>query len=172
MVFGMRASSDRAEAALGYDEALAVLRGQLVAARANASVFGSLARAGSGGLLSPRGWAELADIEAELARQLEQNLRRELRADPFPVLSAGRAFLRQTVDRFSPERALAQRRLTETRELPLSRWRAGIPQLENGLWDFTIGRSHHLANTLALALNEPAPFPVVVWQPARRQFRR
>jgi hypothetical protein len=168
----MASSADPGGAELGYDEALAVLRALLVAVRANTAVFASLSRSGQGGLLSPRGWAELAEIEAELARQLDLNLRRELRAEPFPPLCTLRVLLRETLDRFSPERSVILRRMAETRDLPLARWRAGSPQLENGFWDFAIGRSHHLANTLALALDEPAPFPVVVWQPARRQFRR
>jgi hypothetical protein len=156
---------------LGYDAALRVLRGALAAAAANAQAFATRSQLGQG-LLSARGWSELAEIEAELTRRLEHALRRELRADPWPVPARLHCWLRAQRDIWSGERATLLRQLREASALPLGRWRAGAPQLESALWPFFEQRTHHLANTLALALGEPAPFPAIIWHPGRREFRR
>ena len=39
------------------------------------------------------------------------------------------------------------------------------------LWSFFCPRTHHLANTLALALGEPSPYPALFWHPGQRTFK-
>lgn len=155
---------------LGYDETLRALRRSLVVATGNAQAFGIRAR-GRPSLLSARGWAELAEIEAVLAQHLVQALRRELRAEPLSFWGRTAAMWRGIAGAVAPERSFVARLFRSASAHPVESWRAGAPQLEADLWPFFSARTHHLANALALALNEPAPYPPLFWHPGAREFR-
>jgi hypothetical protein len=115
---------------------------------------------------------ELAEIEAILAADLEANLRRELRVEPWTMAMRYRAGLGAIVEALRGEEGLVGALLDRARRQPTDRWRQGAPQLEESLWPFLAGRTEHLANTLALALNQPAPFAPLLWHPGRQQFSR
>ena len=156
--------------AFDYDAAVRILQRALTAATANVRAFGARAYTGHG-LISARGWNELAEIEAQLAPLLHAALQRELRTEPRPALARVHAWLRGERDSWSGERTLIGRQLREACSWPVAAWRAGNPQLETGLWPFFQGRTQHLANQMALALHEPAPYPAIVWHSGRREFR-
>jgi hypothetical protein len=156
---------------LGYDEVVRELRVALIACTANAQAFAArrhLAR----DRISARTWSELAQIEARLAKRLHSALQSELRAQPWTFAARVRATVRSLRDEWSRERPLLVRRLREAQALPVAAWRAGNPQLEARVWPFLQNRTEHLANALALALNEPAPFPPIVWHAGRQEFLR
>ena len=156
---------------LDYDEAVRVLRRRLVSSHATASAASS--RAGrQDGEVSGRTWSEIAEIDALLVLQLETALTRELRATPWPGLSRARAFYAGIYRGFRGERDLALQLFEEARDEPVGAWRARAPQLEASLWPFWEDRNHFVANSLALALSEPAPFPAVIWISRERRFRR
>jgi hypothetical protein len=157
--------------ALGPEDAQGILRSALCAAAANARAFATRSQLPRG-LLSQRSWSELADIEADLAGRLEQTLRRELRTDPWTASTRLHRWLRAQRDVWSGERPTLKRQLREATDLPVERWRAAAPQLEPALWPFFAQRTQHLANSMALGLGEPAPFPAIIWHPGRREFRR
>jgi hypothetical protein len=152
-----------------WDDAVRALRGALAVSRANVRAFGMRA-AGRPGLLTPRQWAELAAIEERLAALLTDALRRELRVEPWTFTSGLRALARTARDVALGERAQVERLLAESRTHPVEDWRAAAPGLEKPLWSLMRGRTRHLANTAALALNEPAPYPPLFWHPARGEF--
>lgn len=158
------------DADLGYDETLRVLRQSLVRAVSNAWVFTIRAR-GRPQLLSARGWLELVEIERTLGGQLERALRSDLRVEPWSALGRTRSLYRGIWDSLRGERALVVDLFGRASRDPVDAWRRGAPQLEESLWPFFTGRTHYLANTFALALDEPAPFPTVIWHPGRREFR-
>jgi hypothetical protein len=156
--------------AFDYDAAVRVLQRSLTAATANARAFGARTYTGHG-LISARGWNELAEIEAHMVRLLRAALQRELRTEPRPLAARVRSWLRGERDSWSGERSLIARQLREASSWPVAAWRAGNPQLEAVLWPFFQSRTQHLANQMALALHEPAPYPAIVWHPGRREFR-
>ncbi len=50
--------------------------------------------------------------------------------------------------------------------------RLGFPdQIEASLWPFFVKCTHHLANTCALALDEPSSYPAIFWHPGRGEFQ-
>ena len=156
--------------ALGYEQALRALRGSLAQVAGNARAFAIRAR-GRPALISGHSWAELAQIEQLLAAKLEAVLRRELRAEPWSGFARLRALARGIRGGLEGERSFARRLLEEARAHPVERWRSGTPQLEETLWPFFSARTRYLANTLALALDEPTPHRPLIWHPARREFR-
>jgi hypothetical protein len=153
-----------------YDDAVAVLRHALLDAAANARAFGIRAR-GRPQLLSARAWAELAQIEALLARDLTDTLKLELHEEPWSPFRELRALLLGLWRALIPEPALVSRLYREASAHPVESWRAAAPQLEASLWPFFSARTRHLANATALALNEPQPHPALFWHPSRREFR-
>ncbi len=155
---------------LRYDDAITALRKALMEARTNARAFAVHARARPR-LLSARTWAELAEIELLLARRLEQALSRELRVAPWTPLDRVRTWLGGLFGGLRPESRLVGELWRATLAHPVERWRTGTPQLEESLWPFFVSRTRHLANALALAQNEPAPYPQIFWHPGRRQFQ-
>ena len=155
---------------LSYDDALHVLRGSLAEVAGNARVFALRARRG-GGLLSARDWAELAEIEARLEHDLADTLRLELNVDPWTWSGQTWALYRGVWLALHREPRLVRGIFESARQSPVEQWRAAAPQLEASLWPFFADRTRYLANTLALALHEPAPFPVLIWHPGRRAFR-
>ncbi len=156
---------------LSYDDAVLVLRGSLVEAAANARVFALRARRG-GRLLTARDWAQLAEIEAGLEHDLADTLRLELHAEPWTWLARTGAIYRGAWLALQREPRLVRGMFESARNHPVDRWREAAPQLEASLWPFFADRTRYLANTLALALHEPAPFPALIWHPGRRAFRR
>ncbi len=156
---------------LSYDETVRVLRAALVEAEGNARGFGVRAR-GRPELVSSHSWRELAEIEDLLAQQLEAALRNELRVAPHSAFTRMRAHWRGLWGGLASERALMRRLFHESRHSQVATWRAGAPQLEAVLWPFFAARTQYLANTLALALDEPAPAPPLIWHPGRREFRQ
>lgn len=157
--------------ALSYDEALRALRGALVEAAGNARVFALRARR-DGRLMRARDWAQLSEIEARLERDLADTLRLELHADPWPWVTLTRAIYRGLWLALLGEERLVRGLFESARRHPVEDWRAGAPQLEASLWPFFVDRTRYLANTLALALHQPAPFPALLWHPGQRQFKR
>ena len=153
-----------------YDDAVAALRDSLVEAAANARGFAIRAR-GRPKLLSARAWAELAQIEALLARDLVDCLKLELHEEPSSPFREMVALLRGLWRALISEPALVRRLYRDASQHPVEAWRAAAPQLEASLWPFFAARTRHLANTTALALNEPQPWPALFWHPARREFR-
>ena len=115
-------------------------------------------------------WAELGGIEALLCERLVEALRRELRAEPWGTFGQASALLRGISTGLSPERSLLDRLCRKASANPVELWRAGAPQLEATLWPFFSARTRYLANTTALALNQPSPFPPLIWHPGRREF--
>ncbi len=154
---------------LGYEEAIVLLRRELRGVARNARVFALRGRARPA-LLGAHSWTELAQIEAELQDMLQHTLSLELHVEPWTPWGRVAAGLGSFRDSLAAERYLLQRLLKEAVNHPVERWRTGVPQLEDALWPFLSARTHYLANTLALALAEPAPFPPLVWQPRRRSF--
>ena len=154
----------------GYDEAVIALRGALVETAAQARAFAIRAR-GRPALVSTRAWAELAEIEALLARDIQDCLRLELHVDPWPMTVRIRAGLRGLATALASEPRLVERLLTEATHHPALQWRQAAPQLEASLWPLFVARTQHLANAAALALNEPQPYPALFWHAARREFR-
>jgi hypothetical protein len=148
---------------------IGLLRRELRRVARNARVFALRSRARPT-LLSARSWAELAEIEAELQDLLQHTLRLELHVEPWTALGRVRTGIGSFLDSLRGERRLLERLLDEAVQHPIERWRSGVPQLEDALWPFLGGRTRYLANMLALALDEPAPFPPLLWQPRRRQF--
>ena len=158
------------EEQFGYDDVLRALRSSLVDAQANARAFALRAR-GRPALVSIRAWGELAAIEVRLARDLADCVRLEMREEPWTLAGRASAVLRGLRRGLVGEERLVMRLFRDTRSHPVERWRATAPQLEASLWPFFVARTHHLANAMALALNEPAPFPAVYWHPGRLEFR-
>jgi hypothetical protein len=117
-------------------------------------------------------WAELAEIEALLVRGLEEALRRELRIEPWTLSVRTRAGARAVAESLRGEEPLVRALISEARDHPVQDWRRRAPQLESELWPFFVARTEYLANGLALALNEPAPYPVLVWHRGRQEFTR
>lgn len=156
--------------AFDYDEAVVALRGALAETAAQARAFAIRAR-GRPALVSARSWAELAEIEAHLARDLEDCLRLELHVDPWPMTVRIRAGLRGVLTALASEPRLVERLLTGAADHPVERWRRAAPQLEASLWPLFVSRTRHLANAAALALNEPQPYPALFWHANRREFR-
>lgn len=154
---------------ISYDETIVLLRGELRNVARNARVFALRSR-GRPTLLGARSWAELAQIEAELQDLLQHTLQLELHVDPWTRWGRSGTALGSFIDSLASERRLLQRLFAGALHHPVEHWRAGVPQLEDALWPFLSARTRYLANTLALALDEPAPFPPLVWQPRRRQF--
>ncbi len=156
---------------LGYDATVRVLREALVEAEGNARGFAVRAR-GRPELLSSHTWRELAEIEDFLAQRLEAALRNELRVVPHTAFTRIRAHWRGLWGGLASEQGLVRRLLHASTHSPVEAWRAGAPQLEAVLWPFFASRTQYLANTLALALDEPAPSPALIWHPGRREFRQ
>ena len=152
-----------------YAETLRVLRDTKVQAVGNAWAFG--VRAGSSpSLLSPHAWRELGEIESLLEHTLRDVIRRELRAEPAPYFSFLKARWRGLRVGLGNEDSAVRRLLSELTQSSVDQWREGAPQLEASLWPFLTDRTHYLANTLSLALSEPAPYPAMIWHPGRREF--
>ncbi len=158
------------ESKLDYAAAVRVLQNALLEVAANARGF-ALRAQGKPTRLSARNWHELAEIEAFLSYQLEQNLRREMKATPWSPFRQMRAMFQGYWIGFGDEEARIRRAHQLVVASPVERWRAGAPQLEASLWPFFQDRTHYLANTFSLALNEPAPFPTLIWRPDRRAFQ-
>jgi hypothetical protein len=156
---------------LSYDETVRALRGALAEAAGHARAFAVRAR-GRPQLVSTRTWGELAEIEALLAGAVETTLRRELRVEPWTLFVRGRTGARIIVESLRGERGLVRTLFEEARTHAVREWRQGAPQLEPTLWPFFVARSDYLANTFALALDEPAPHPPLLWHPGRREFTR
>ena len=156
--------------AFSYDDAVAALRHSLFEASANARAFGIRAR-GRPQLLSARAWAELAHVEALLARDLTDTLKLELHHEPWAPFGEMWALLRGFWRALISEPALVTRLYREACEHPVESWRTAAPQLEASLWPFFSARTRHLANATALALNEPQPHPDLFWHPSRQEFR-
>ena len=156
---------------MDYDEAVRVCRRGLIEAGANAQGFALRAARGGSGRVSAATWSELAQIEHLLKPRLEQALRRELRVEPWPFPTPLQASLMAFWRALAPEGLVARRLFLNAASGAVDRWRTGAPQLEGLVWPFWVERTHYLANTLALALNEPAPYPILMWQPRQREFR-
>jgi hypothetical protein len=155
---------------LSYDETELLLRNSLVEVSGNARAFALRSRAGAR-LVSKRSWSELAQIEAQLERDLADTLRLELRSEPWSWLARTRALGRGLGLGITSEAHLIRVLFERVRAHPVERWREDAPQLEASLWPLYVARTHYLANTLALALDEPAPYPALIWNPHRREFR-
>lgn len=156
---------------LAYDETVRLLRAALVEAEGNARAFTIRGR-GRPELVSSRSWHELSEIETLLAQHIEKTLRGELRVEPRSALTTLRAHWRALRGGLAAERSLARRLFRENTGSRVQSWREQAPQLEHVLWPFFVARTQHLANTFALALNEPAPSPPLIWHPGRREFRQ
>lgn len=154
---------------LSYDETIRALRRALTEAGAHARAFSVRSR-GRPKLISARTWGELGEIEALLVGALEEILRRELRAEPWTLPTRSRTGARALWESLRGEEALVRALFDKARRHPVHEWRRGAPQIERTLWSFFVARTEHLANTLALALNEPAPYPPLLWHPGRREF--
>ncbi len=156
---------------LGYDATLRIVRTALVAARGNAWGFQVRSR-GAPKLLSRRAWQELCEIETLLVHALREVVRRELHAEPHTLLMRMHTGWRCLSVALMGERNVIVRLLREGVASPLETWRRDAPQLETSLWPFFVSRTQHLANVCALALDEPAPFPPLIWHPGQRGFQR
>jgi hypothetical protein len=154
---------------LGYDEAVAVVRRILEDTAGKARAFATRSR-GRPSLLSHRTWAELATIEALSSQRAQAALQRELRVEPWTSFGQARAAWRGLRDGLVGESPLVRRLLAEACASPVERWRAEAPQLEETLWRFLSARTRHLANSAALGLGEPSPYPTLIWHPGRREF--
>ncbi len=155
---------------LSYDETVQVLQRSLVEATGNARGFAVRSR-GRPKLVSARAWAELAEIEARFARDLADTVRLELRAEPWTFVTRTLAFYRGLWLGIQSEPSLVASLFRHAAEHPVDQWREGTPNLEGTLWPFFAARTHHLANTMALALDEPSPYPAIFWHPGRREFQ-
>jgi hypothetical protein len=158
-------------AVLSWDETVAVLQGVWVELQSNARAFQTRAR-GRPALLSAHQWGELADIEALTLPQLERALRSELHVEPGGTTAQVRIAMGSLRDGLRSERALLEALARRPSAHQIESWRAGTPQLEGSLWPWLADRCQHLANAVALALSEPAPYTVVIWQPRERRFQR
>jgi hypothetical protein len=156
---------------ISYEDTIKILRAALVAADGNAWAFQVRWR-GQPKLLSERSWRELADIEKLLGRSLAQALRQELRVAPWTYRGRIQARWRGIVRGLANERWVVARLYQEFSQSPVESWRREVPQLETTLWPFFVARTHYGANTLALALDQPAPFPALIWHPGRQDFQR
>jgi len=154
-----------------YDEAVQICRRGMIDAAANAQGFALRAARGAKGQVSAATWSELAQIEQILLPRLERALRQELRVPPWPFPSRPQAHGLGLWRGLGPESAVAPRLFLAAASGAVDRWRSSAPQLEGVVWPFWVERTHYLANTLALALNEPAPYPVLMWHPRQREFR-
>ncbi len=154
---------------LGYEAAVAVLRAALADASGSARAFEVRSRARPE-LLSARSWHELAVIETLLAERLATALARELRVAPWSLTARARAGASFVAVALAPESRDVRRVFARARSHPVERWRAGARQLEATVWAFFCARTRYLANVTALALSEPAPYPPLLWHPARREF--
>ncbi len=154
---------------LSYDEIVSALRDTLVKTARNARSFGIRA-SGKPERLSAHSWKELAMIEALLSRRLEQALMRELHVEPWSSIRQARASIGGLVDGLRSEDAIVRRIAGAAARHPVEQWRQGAPQLEEALWPFFCARTRYLANTMALAIDEPAPHPPLVWNPGRGDF--
>ncbi|MFQ5513400.1 MAG: hypothetical protein ACE5FG_03095 [Myxococcota bacterium] len=154
-----------------YDEALAFLRSALVESAGNARAFERRA-GGRPTQLSPRAWRELSEIELQLTNVLENVIRSELRETPWNGWLRLRAQALGCRGALGAEQRLIQRVHRRCVDAPLEQWRDARPQLEGVLWPFFVDRTQYLANTLALALDEPAPYRPLIWHPGRREFTR
>jgi hypothetical protein len=152
-----------------YDEAVRVVRGILEDSAGKARAFATRSR-GRPSLLSDRTWAELATIETLSSQRALEALQRELRVESWTPLAQARAAWRGLRDGLVAESALVRRLLEEACASPIERWRIEAPQLEACLWRFLHARTRHLANSAALGLGEPAPYPALIWHPGRREF--
>jgi hypothetical protein len=156
---------------LDYDATLRVLRKALGEAAGNARGFGMRA-GGRPELLSSRIWSELSEIESILGGHLQGAIQQELRAKPWtPAVQLSALWRTLQNGLLAGEARLIQRQLRAASSHPVSAWRRGAPQLEPSLWPFLEARTHYLANTFALALDEPAPFPALIWHPGTQSFR-
>ena len=156
---------------LTYDETVRALRAALAEVSRHTRAFAVRSRARPR-LVSARTWAELAEIEAVLAFGLEETLQRELHVAPQTLLVRARTGARLLAESLRGEEGLVRALFGRARTHPVRDWRAATPQLESTLWPFFVARTDYLANTLALALNEPAPFPLLLWHPGRHEFTR
>jgi len=154
---------------LGYDAAVAVLRAALAESGGSARAFELRSRARPR-LLTARSWHELAVIEALLAARLATALSRELRVPPWSLAARARAGATFAARALAPETRVVRRVFERARTHPVERWRAAAPQLEGMLWPFFSARTRYLANVAALALSERAPYPPLLWHPARKEF--
>ena len=155
---------------LGYDATLRIVRAALVTAEGNAWGFQVRSR-GAPKLLSRRAWQELCEVEGFLVSALREVLRRELRVEPQTLLMRLRTGWRCLSVALVGEQNVIVRLLGEGVASPLETWRRDATQLEASLWPFFVSRTQHLANVCALALDEPAPFPPLIWHPGQRQFQ-
>ena len=153
-----------------YDRAIQLLRRSLIETAGNAQAFAIRAR-GRPKLVSARNWAELAEIEARLARDLDDTIRLELRVGGFTFIGRALAFYRGIWLGLQSETWVVNKLFRDAAEHPIEQWREASPQLEASLWPFFVKRTHHLANTLALALDEPSPYPIIFWHPGRHEFQ-
>ncbi len=156
--------------ALGYDGTVRLLRSALAKTSGNAWAFQVRSR-GQPKLLSASTWKSLCEIEQLLVAQIEQALRQDLRVEPRPWRVALSGQLRGLRVALAAEPGTVRRLHDEAVRARVSTWRERAPQLEARLWPFFVERTQYLANTLALALDEPAVFPALVWHPGRREFR-
>ncbi len=156
---------------LGYEDAVRIVRRVLADAAGNARAF-SIRSRGRPRLVSARTWAELAEIEAILSAILEESLLRELRVAPWTLGMRYRTGFAAIGGALRGEDGLVRSLFGRARVQPTAEWRAGAPQLEGTVWPFLEARTEHLANALALALNEPAPFSTLIWHPGRQEFQR
>ncbi len=155
---------------LGYDQVVRLLRSALAQSSGNAWAFQVRSR-GRPNLLSGPTWRTLCEIERLLVARVEQALRQDLRVEPRPWQIALSGQLRGLRIALAAERGTVRRLHDEAVRARVSSWRERAPQLEARLWPFFTERTQYLANTLALALNEPAVFPALVWHSGRREFR-
>ena len=157
------------EGKLEYEDAVRLLRRALVETTGNARAFRVRAR-GRPQLVSARSWRELSEIENLLAHELFEVLRRELRVEPWKYFMRIRAGWRGISLGIRGEASVVTQLYRESSQAPVDAWRTGAPQVEE-LWSFLCPRTHHLANTLALALGEPSPYPALFWHPGQRNFK-
>ena len=160
---------------LTYDATLALLKRSLLEIHGNAIGFlrrGERRPSNADIALSPRSWQELATIEALLARDVEDCIKLELHEEPWsPWSHMGTVFRGLFLSIGSDEKVLRKLH-ADLADHPVDHWRAGAPQLEASLWPLFANRTHYLANTVALALNEPPPYPTLIWLPRERKFRK
>ena len=156
---------------LDYDETERLLDRLLVELKANSRAF-RIRASGRPQCMSGAQWAELAEIDSLVAATLHEVMRREFRSEPGGPWADLTAAVTGLTGGLVSERRLLSRLHERCAAQPVERWRAGAPQLEASLWPLFCDRTQHLANSVALALNEPAPHPAIIWQPHLRAFRR
>jgi hypothetical protein len=155
---------------LSYDETIKVLRAALVEVEGNTWAFQVRSR-GQPKLLSSHAWRELGEIEALLVESIVEALSCELRAEPWTRFARLRARGRGLLKALAGERGVIERLCREFTHSPVEGWRRATPQLEATVWPFFVARTHYGANTFSLALDQPAPFPPLIWHPGRREFQ-